>query len=215
MAKKKIKIIPAILAGNKAEFIKQWKKVSPYFKSAQIDIMDGQFVKTKNSITPDSIKYLTRKHSLEIHLMVYGVSKYITRWAKLKNVKKIIWHYEANKNIKRIGAINNYLVKKKIKTGLAINPNTSLANIKNIIPLFDTIQIMGVTPGQQGQRFQAKVITKIKALRYKFPNINIEVDGGVSDKTFKTLTRAGANILSIGSYLQTSKNVRETLNKLK
>lgn len=215
MAKQKIKIIPSILVKNKAEFTKVWKKLSPYFTYAQIDIMDGQFVKTKNSITPDTIKNLTRKHKLEIHLMVDGVSKYITRWSKLKNVKKIIWHYEANKDVKRIEAINNYLKNKQIKTGLAINPNTSLANIKNIIPLFDTIQIMGVTPGKQGQRFQSKVIKKIKALRYKFPKINIEVDGAVNDKTFKAITKAGANIVCPGSYFQKSKNVRESLNKLK
>jgi len=214
MTKKKIKIIPSILVKNKAEFVKVWKKLSPYFNYAQIDIMDGEFVKNKNSITPDTIKTLTRKHKLEIHLMVDGVSKYVTRFAKLKNVKKIIWHYEANTNIKRIEAINNYLKNKKIKTGLAINPNTPLSKIKNIISDFDTIQIMGVTPGKQGQKFQTKIIPKIKALRYKFPNINIEVDGAVNDKTFKIITRAGANIVCPGSYFQEAKNIKQVLNKL-
>lgn len=215
MTKKKVRIIPSLLSKNKAEFAKHFKKVAPYFNYIQVDIMDGQFVKNKNSITPDNIKYLTRQHKLEIHLMVNDVLKYIMSWIKLKNVRKIIWHYEANKNIKKIEAINNYLKGEKIKTGLAINPNTSLANIKNIIPLFDTIQIMGVAPGKQGQRFQNKTIAKIKALHYKFPKLNIEVDGGVNDKTFKTLSRAGANILSPGSYLQTSKNIKRALNKLK
>lgn len=215
MPRKKTKIIPAILAKNKTEFIKQFKKVSPYFTYLQIDIMDGQFVKTKNSITPDNIKYITRKNKLEIHLMVTDVSKHITRWSKLKSVKKIIWHYEANKNTKRILAINDYLKNKKIKTGLAINPHTSLAKIKDIIRYFDTIQIMGVTPGKQGQRFQPKIIPKIKALRYKFPKINVEVDGGVSNKNFRSLHRAGANIISIGSYLQKAPSIKKALDKLK
>ena len=214
MPKKKIKIIPSVLSKNKAEFTKHWKKISPYFNYAQIDIMDGQFVKSKNSITPETVRLLTKKHKLEIHLMVDGVSKYMTRWAKLKNVKKIIWHYEANKNITRIQAINNYLKNKKIKTGLAINPNTSLASIKNIITDFDTIQFMGITPGKQGQKFQAKILPKIKALRYRYPNINIEVDGAVNDKTFKAISKAGANIVCPGSYFQKADSVKEALAKL-
>ncbi|MFA6307328.1 MAG: ribulose-phosphate 3-epimerase [Patescibacteria group bacterium] len=214
MKNKKIKIIPSILVKNKAEFTTVWKKLSPYFKYVQIDIMDGEFVKTKNSISPETIKNLTKKHNLEIHLMVNAVSKYITRWAKLKNVKKIIWHYEADKNTKRIEAINKYLKSQKIKTGLALNPNTSLASIKNIISDFDTIQIMSITPGKQGQTFQSKVLIKIKALRYKFPHINIEVDGAVNDKTFKIITKAGANIVCPGSYFQKAKNIKQALKKL-
>jgi len=215
MAKKRVKIIPSILSKNKAEFTKHWKKISPYFVYTQIDIMDGKFVRIKNSITPDTVKYLTRRHKLEIHLMVGEVLKYITSWIKLKNVKKIIWHYEANKNIKKIKAINIYLKNKKIKTGLAINPNTPLSKIKNIISDFDTIQIMGVKHGSQGQKFQSKIIPKIKALRYKYPNINIEVDGAVNDKTFKALSKAGANIVCPGSYFQKAKDVKLALDKLK
>jgi len=50
MAKKRVKIIPSILSKNKAEFTKHWKKISPYFVYTQIDIMDGKFVRIKNSI---------------------------------------------------------------------------------------------------------------------------------------------------------------------
>lgn len=212
---RRIKIVPAILAHNKKEFETQWKKVSPYFSYLQIDIMDGQFVKQKNSISPDKIRYLIRAKKLEIHLMVEGISKYAAPWIKSKNVKKIIWHYEANKDLEYIQKINNFLKNKKIKTGLAINPNTSLSKIKEIIEDFDTIQVMGVTPGKQGQKFQKKVLEIIKALRYKYPNLNIEVDGGVNDKNISSIKKAGANIIAIGSYLQKSEDVNGTIKNLK
>ena len=215
MTKRKIKIIPSLLALNKAEFIKQFKKVSPYFKCLQIDIMDGHLVKAKNTLTPQSIKNLTRQHKLEIHLMVKDLPRHINSWLKLKNVQKIIWHYEADKNLRHITFLNKYLKAHKIKTGLALNPNTSLAKIKNLIAYFDTIQLMGVTPGRQGQKFETKIIPKIKALRYKFPKINIEIDGGVNNQTFHALVRAGANIVCPGSYFQKSTNIRQALNKLK
>ncbi len=212
---KTVKIIPAILASNKTQFTKQWHQVAKHFSYIQIDIMDGVFVKTKNDISPQSIKNLTRRHKLEIHLMVKDVPKYINKWLELRNIKKIIWHYEADKNINNILDINKYLKTQKIQTALSINPNTSLAKIKNIIPEFHTIQIMGVTPGKQGQKFQSKVLAKIKALHKKYSKINIAVDGGINDQNIKQIKKAGANLISIGSYLQKSSNIRQNITKLK
>ncbi|MCD4760772.1 hypothetical protein K8R42_02650 [bacterium] len=212
---KTTKIVPAILVKNKVGFKKQFTKVKKYFKYIQIDIMDGVLVKEKNDIRPDTIKNFIRGYKIEVHLMVKGPSKYITRWIKLTNVQKIIWHYEAEKSINSIICLNKYVKANGVKTGLAINPNTSLAKIKNIIKNFDTIQIMAIKPGAQGRKFQPKVLKKIKALRKKYKNLNISVDGGVNDKNFKAIKKAGANIICIGSYLQKSKNIKEALKKLK
>jgi ribulose-phosphate 3-epimerase len=215
MTKKKIIIIPAILAKNKTDFLRQWSKVKNNFSRVQVDISDGIFVKTKTVINPQTIKNITHGYKLEIHLMVRDVPKYLNQWLRLKNVKKIIWHYEAGKNIKTILYLNKYLKKIGRQTSLALNPSTSLAKIKNIIKDFSTIQIMGVQPGRQGQRFQIKTLAKIKALRAKYPRLNITVDGGLNDKNFKTIKKAGATTLVIGSYLQKSKNLNQTLQKLK
>lgn len=211
----RVRIIPAVLAKNKTQFTKQWNKVKKEFKYVQIDIMDGILVKTKNSVTPNSVKNLTRLHKLEIHLMVKDVAKYINQWLKLKNVVKIIWHYEADKDIEAITCLNKYIKSKKVRTGLAINPNTSLSKIKDVIKGFNTIQIMGVTPGKQGQKFQNKVLKKIKALRHRYPKLNISVDGGVNDQNFKSIKKAGANIIASGNYLINSKNIKEAKRKLK
>lgn len=215
MPKKRTQIIPAILAKDKKGFELQWKKVAPYFNYLQIDIMDGQFVKQKNNISPYKIKGLMRGKKVEIHLMVESVSKYIATWSKFSNVQKIIWHYEADRDEKHIIKLVDFLKRKKIKAGLAINPKTGLAKIKKLIPLFDTIQIMGVNPGKQGQKFQSSIIEQIKALKYKYPKINIAVDGGVNEKNFSTITKAGANCIGIGSYLQKAGNVKEAIKKLK
>jgi len=103
------KIIPAILAKDKKEFKKQWSHIADYFKYIQIDIMDGEFVKNKTNINPYIIKDIIKNKDLEIHLMVDSISKYITTWSKVKNVKKIIWHYEANANIEQIKKFNKFL----------------------------------------------------------------------------------------------------------
>lgn len=215
MAKKKIVIIPAILAKNKKEFLQQWAKIKNAFRQVQLDIGDGIFIRTKTSLNPGMLKNITRGHKLEIHLMVKDAVKYSRSWSKLKNVKKIIWHYEANKNPGLNIYLNRHLKKIGIQSSLALNPNTSLAKVKNVISYFTTIQIMGVKPGQQGQNFQTKTLGKIKALRAKYPRLNIAIDGGLNAKNFPAIKKAGANLMIIGSYLQNSKNLKRDLAKLK
>src|SRR3989338_4560046 len=141
MMSKKIKIVPAILAKDASEFRKRWRKIAPYFNYIQIDIMDGILVRTKNNIRPSCVKKFSKNHQLEIHLMVKNVPARIRPWLKLKNVKKIIWHYEADTDSRAILNLNSYIRKQKVKTGLAINPQTPLARIEKLIPSFDAIQI--------------------------------------------------------------------------
>ena len=215
MPKKTVKIIPALLAKDQSGLKKQFLKIKKYFHYAQIDIMDGILVKEKNNIPPSAVKNMLSGYQLEIHLMVKDVPRYALKWLKLKSVKKIIWHFEAKKNDEAIICLAQYLKKKKIKAGLAINPHTSLAKIKKVIKYFDTIQIMAVNPGAQGQAFQPKVLGKIKALSQKYPQLNIAVDGAINDKNIKAVKKAGANIIAVGSYLQNSDNLKSDLAKLK
>ncbi len=212
---KTIQIIPAVLASDLKHFKKQWQQVASLSKTIQIDIMDGVLVTTKNNINPNTIKNLTNKHQLEIHLMVKDLSNYMSSWSKLKNVKKIIWHFSAETNTQAILCLNDYLKKKKIKTGLCLDLKTKPQQIAKLVPYFDTIQVMGIVAGKQGQKFQAKVISKIKTLRKKYPEKNIEIDGGVNDKNFKTILQAGANIFVLGSSLQNAPNPKKAYQYFK
>ncbi len=214
MPKRSIKIVPAILAKNKTDFKKQFDKVRKDFNYFQIDIMDGRLTGQKNAINPTNVQNMLRGYKVEVHLMVTDIVKYVNQWTSLYNVKKIIWHWEAEKNKDANICLAKWLRANGIQPGLAVNPNTSLAKIKDVVKYFHTIQIMGVTPGKQGQRFQPKVLKKIKALRKKYPNLNIAVDGGINDKNFRAVKKAGANIICIGSYFQNSENTKQNLKKL-
>jgi len=95
---------------------------------------------------------------------------------------------------------------------LAINPETKLKNIKELIKTFHTIQIMGVKPGKMGQKFQTKVLNKIIKLKKDYPKINIEIDGGVNNKNINKIKTAGANLIAIGSYLQKCKDIKKFIS---
>ncbi len=210
-----MKIIASVLAKNKKGFLKEWHKVSTDFKNIQIDIMDGHFVSTKSTVKPTEVKKLSKRHQLEIHLMVKNVSKYINLWETLPNVKKIIWHYEAIPDHDALLCLNDYLKKQKIKTGLCLNPETPISKINSLAKYFDTIQIMGVKPGDQGRPFHPGVIAKIKKLKNNFPKQKIAIDGGINEKTFSKIKKAGADILVIGSYLQKAPDLKKALKALK
>lgn len=212
---KTVQIIPAILATNFTGFKKQWQKVAPLSKTIQVDIMDGVLVKTKNNIEPRQIKSLSAHHHLEIHLMVKDLGSYFSTWTKLKNVKKIIWHYQADIDPASILCLQDFLQKKKIKSGLALDLKNTPQQIKKIIPYFDTIQIMGIVPGKQGQLFQKSVLKKIASLRKTYPDLNIEVDGGVKLDNIKAIVKAGANILVVGSGLQQAPEPKQTYQMFK
>src|SRR5204863_952999 len=65
--------------------------------------------------------------------------------------------------------------------------------------LVQMVLVMTVHPGFGGQKFMASELTKVAALRKKYPELNIEVDGGVSVGTIDQAADAGANVIVAGS----------------
>ena len=58
---------------------------------------------------------------------------------------------------------------------------------------------MTVHPGFGGQKFMASELPKVKALREKYPELYIEVDGGLGEETIDQAAEAGANVIVAGS----------------
>ena len=81
--------------------------------------------------------------------------------------------------------------------------------------ILDLVLCMTVNPGQSGQEFKDKVLTKINALRNIWSDGNIEVDGGINLETAKKAIKAGANLICAGSYIFRSKDIKQAINNLK
>jgi len=77
------------------------------------------------------------------------------------------------------------------------------------------ILIMTVNPGFYGSPFLPEMLDKIKELRDLKPDLDIEVDGGVTDKTIDLVNKAGANLFVSGSHIMKAENVKDSINKLK
>ena len=88
--------------------------------------------------------------------------------------------------------------------GVALNPATPEDTLKYILPDIDMILLMSVNPGFGGQSYIPQVTSKIKATRKMcvkagFPDMHIEVDGGVDVNTCAKVKEAGADVLVAGS----------------
>lgn len=77
------------------------------------------------------------------------------------------------------------------------------------------VLVMTVYPGFGGQKFMASELPKVKALRDKYPDLNIEVDGGLAQDTIDQAAEAGANVIVAGSAVFGAKDPADVIQKLR
>ena len=75
--------------------------------------------------------------------------------------------------------------------------------------------VMTVEPGFGGQKFMPEMMPKVEALRKRYPDLNIEVDGGLAENTIDTAAEAGANVIVAGSAVFGAKDPSEVIAKLR
>lgn len=208
----KPEIIPSIIARGQRELNARVSKVSKYFDWLQLDVMDGKFVKNK-SLDFD-LKLPKTKCKYEAHLMMKNPLPWIEK--HYGKVDVIIIHREAFGNKSDLRDAIKLILSKGVKVGIAVNPETSINELVPFLDEIDLILFMTVHPGKYGSVFLPKVLDKVKHLKLKFKfNGEVEVDGGISNKTIHSALRAGANRFVVGSYLQKSKDVQEFKKTLK
>lgn len=119
----------------------------------------------------------------------------------------------------RIYNIIEDLKRNGIRAGLAINPGTDIEEIKEFLPYIHMVLVMSVWAGKGGQSFIPETANKIQNLKqYLSENdldLDIEVDGGINDKTAKIAAESGANILVAGSFILNSEEPKYAINMLK
>jgi ribulose-phosphate 3-epimerase len=181
-----------------------------------IDVMDGQFVPNL-TFGASVVKCLrkTTKLFFDCHLMVENPEKYIADF-KAAGADQIVVHAEATKHLHRcIQKIKS----EGLKAGVALNPATSLSVVEEILPYVDMVLLMSVNPGFGGQSFIESTVPKIARLKKMLDEagltVDIQVDGGINDKTSKQVRAAGANILVAGSYVYGAADTKATIDALK
>lgn len=197
------KIAPSILAADYANFASELKRIEETSAEyVHIDIMDGQFV-SNISFGADVVASM-RKHSklvFDCHLMVVNPERYVDAFAQA-GADIMTIHAESTLHIH--GALQK-IKAAGMKAGVVINPGTPVSAIESVLSLVDQVLIMTVNPGFGGQAFIPEMLEKVAKVAQlrdeKGYDFDIEVDGGVDNKTIKACYDAGANVFVAGSYL--------------
>lgn len=197
------KIAPSILAADYANFASELKRIEETSAEyVHIDIMDGQFV-SNISFGADVVASM-RKHSklvFDCHLMVVNPERYVDAFAQA-GADIMTIHAESTLHIH--GALQK-IKAAGMKAGIVINPGTPVSAIESVLSLVDQVLIMTVNPGFGGQAFIPEMLEKVAKVAQlrdeKGYDFDIEVDGGVDNKTIKACYDAGANVFVAGSYL--------------
>lgn len=180
-----------------------------------LDVIDGQFapnitfgIPIIKSIRKSSTKFF------DAHLMINNPENFIEDFVKA-GCDSITVHYEACPHLHRvIQQIKSY----GIKAGVALNPHTSIENIRYILNEVDMVLIMSVNPGFSGQKFIESTYQKLDDLNMMRSvngyNFKIQVDGGVTLNNAKDLVLSGVDVLVAGNAVFSSENPIETISKL-
>ena len=181
-----------------------------------VDVMDGVFVPNISFGFPviKSIKKLANK-PLDVHLMIVHPERYIKDF-KDAGADILSVHIEASTHLHRtIGAIKE----NGMKAGVAINPHTSVSQLKDVLMDIDVVCMMSVNPGFGGQKFIENTYKKCAELKAMINECGssclIEIDGGVNDVTAPKLLASGADVLVAGNYVFASNNPTLTIAMLK
>ena len=180
------------------------------------DVMDGVFVPNITYGLPvlEQVRKAT-DITLDVHLMITDPIKYVGRFAQC-GADIISFHIESKSNtLETVKAIKSA----GAKAAIAIKPDTPIENVYEYLPYLDMVLVMTVEPGFGGQGFIYDTVKKISAVKNKIVSLglhtDIQVDGGINDKTAEIVKSAGANVLVSGSWLFKSENMSESVEKLR
>ena len=217
-----VRVSTSILTQEKEDAVKTFYDLEvAHTDMFHIDVMDGKFVeKDTTELMKDyaiTLSHITNL-GLDVHLMVENIEEFIDEYIDL-NPEYISFHIEASKTKERTMEIINTIKENDIKVAIAINPDTSIEDIKEYIPYIHMVLVMSVVPGKGGQKLIPETLDKVlelkKFIKQENYDIDIEVDGGINAETVEQAKQAGANVLVAGSYVLNSSNLKDAISNLK
>ncbi|KAH0533904.1 hypothetical protein FGG08_007474 [Glutinoglossum americanum] len=207
-----------------------------------IDIMDGHFVPNITFGAP--VVTAIRSHverpsnkkgrgTFDCHLMVAEPKRWVKDF-QAAGCDLYCFHYEAAINSTAAGSpagttdrrtspreLIRFIHEHSMQAGIALKPETPVDVLWEILENEveeerpDMVLIMTVNPGFGGQTFMASELPKVRAVRDRYPTLDIEVDGGLGPKTIGQAADAGANVIVAGSAVFGAQDPGEVIRGLR
>ena len=211
-----MRICPSILNADRANLPAEIARVSDSADWLHLDVMDNIFVPNLTFDFDETIRIIESSPiPVDSHLMIVNPDEVAAEYA-LVGSKSVTFHLEASsephQTLKRIRSSG-------ARAGLAIKPQTAVADVLDLLDHLDMLLVMTVEPGFGGQSFMTEMLSKVREVRNLFKarksSAWLQVDGGISLETIGLAANAGADTFVAGSAVYKSNNPSEMVRKLK
>lgn len=225
-------VTPAILPTSFVELSEKIARIRPYANRVQLDVCDGRYVDTKTwpyTGAGPTIEELKRRGEVlpEADTIHYGVDLMVANPDEVLGdfialgATRLIIHFRSTKDFKRTidhittqYGYDKEFARDLLSVGMAVPIDLELTEFAPYLKYVDFVQFMGIADiGRQGQTFDPRVLTKIRDFHKRYPDMTVQVDGGVNLTTAPDLLSVGADRLAVGSALFSSKNIGATIQE--
>ncbi len=196
------KVAASILSADFAHLAHQVKLVEQHVDLIHIDAMDAHFVPPL-SVGPVVVESLRKVTALPLHchLMVERPEALFQDFAAA-GADIVTCHMEAiddpAETVRRAASLG-------MRAGLAVNPSTDVDDVFPFLEFVDRVLVMTVQPGWAGQRFLDDSLPKVESVRKEIDRrglaVEVEVDGGIDERSGPRCIAAGATVLAAASSI--------------
>ena len=194
---------PSILG---ADFLHLGEEIEKVQKAGatfiHLDVMDGMFVPNISFGMPiiEAVKKQFPNMIADVHLMVEEPGRYLNE-IKAAGADIMCVHFEA---VKHIHSLVQQIHAAGMKAGIAINPGTPTAVLREMISEVEMVLVMSVNPGMGGQKMIPSIYRKVREVREMAKacgndSLLIEIDGGAKLELIPALREAGVDVIVAGS----------------
>lgn len=223
-----VEIIPAVLSASFKDLQEGLARLRGVAKHVQIDVVDGTFAKSKTWPYRDTDTFekiveqeygipFWEEFDFEFDLMITDPSVEVQKYVHA-GASRIIVHAGSNNAEQAIQTLIDLREDGgafSVAAGVALLPGSPLEALEPFEAQFDFVQVMGIKHiGRQGEPFEQKALYLLERLRRRYPELPLQVDGGVTMETARALAQAGATRLVSGSAIMKAKDPKAAYEAL-